>query len=113
MKGIYFPNWDAVLARTELPERLKRTFGITIRWYLSFCRRSRAGVNHDSARGFIEWAQDQKQPETWQVEQWKEAIRSIVPPNRRTLWRPLREKRLQGGLILRDPGGNRHGRAHF
>ncbi len=75
MKGTYFPNWDAVLARTELPERLKRTFGITIRWYLSFCRRSRAGVNHDSARGFIEWAQDQKQPETWQVEQWKEAIR--------------------------------------
>ena len=32
-------------------------------------------MNHESARGFIEWAQQEKQPEPWQVEQWKEAIR--------------------------------------
>ena len=75
MKEIHFPNWDAALAQTKLPERLRKTFQITIRWYLSFCRRSRAGVNHESARGFIEWAQQEKQPEAWQVEQWKEAIR--------------------------------------
>jgi len=74
MKEIHFPNWDAVLARTDLPERLRNTYQITIRWYLSFCRRSRAGVNHESARGFIEWAQQEKKPEAWQVEQWKEAI---------------------------------------
>src|SRR6266487_6972098 len=75
MKEIHFPNWDAVLERAKLPDRLKRTFQITIRWYLSFCRRSRAGVNHESARGFIGWAQQEKRPEAWQVEQWKEAIR--------------------------------------
>ncbi len=75
MKEIHFPNWDAVLERAKLPDRLKRTFQITIRWYLSFCRRSRAGVNHESARGFIEWAQQEKQPEAWQLEEWKEAIR--------------------------------------
>jgi integron integrase len=75
MKEIHFPNWDAVLAWTDLPERLRNTYQITIRWYLSFCRRSRAGVNHESARGFIEWAQQEKKPEAWQVEQWKEAIR--------------------------------------
>ena len=32
-------------------------------------------MNHESARSFIEWAQQEKQPEAWQVEQWKEAIR--------------------------------------
>ena len=68
MKEIHFPNWDAVLARTDLPERLRNTYQITIRWYLSFCRRSRAGVNHESARGFIEWAQQEKKPEAWQVD---------------------------------------------
>jgi len=41
-------------------------------------------VNHESARGFIEWAQQEKQPEPWQVEQWKEAIGWFyLPPNRR------------------------------
>ena len=33
MKEIHFPNWDAVLARTDLPERLRNTYQITIRWY--------------------------------------------------------------------------------
>ena len=79
MKEIHFPNWDAVLANAKLPERLRKTFQITIRWYLNFCRRSRAGVNHESARAFIEWAQQEKQPEAWQVEQWKEAIRWFPP----------------------------------
>ena len=75
MREIHFLNWDAVLARTELADRLKRTFQITIRWYLSFCRRTRSGVNHESARAFMDWAQQEKQAEGWQVEQWKEAIR--------------------------------------
>lgn len=75
MKEAFFPNWQEALACSELDERTRRTFTITIRWYLGFCARSRAGVNHESARDFIEWAQAEKQAEEWKVERWRAAIR--------------------------------------
>ena len=62
MKEIRFPNWREVLAQTELPEREKRSFEITLRWYLSFCRRGRAGVTVQSARDFVAWAGQEKKP---------------------------------------------------
>jgi integron integrase len=75
VQEVDFPGWQEALGRAELPGRLKRSFEITIRWYLGFCRRGRGGVNVQSARDFIEWAVKEKQPEDWQVEQWKEGIR--------------------------------------
>jgi hypothetical protein len=74
MREIEFRQWAEVLARTNLPERQKASWTITLKWYLGFCRRSRAGVTVQSARDFIEWAQREKQPEPWQVEGWKEAL---------------------------------------
>src|SRR5512141_2983507 len=73
MQRIDFPEWQEVLAQAELPERRKRSFEITIRWYLSFCRRGRAEVTFESARDFIAWALQEKQAQDWQVEEWKEA----------------------------------------
>jgi hypothetical protein len=75
MRRIDFPEWREVLTQAELPERLKSSFEITIRWYLSFCQRGRAQVTVQSARDFIAWAVDEKHPQSWQVEHWKEAIR--------------------------------------
>ena len=75
MREIRFRNWAEVLARLDLPERQKASWTITIRWYLGFCRRSRAGVTVQSAREFIVWAQQEKQAKPWQVERWKEPIR--------------------------------------
>lgn len=75
MREIGFQNWAEVLAQANLPERLKESWAITLRWYLSFCRRSRVGVNAPSAREFVVWAQQEKQAQAWQVEEWKEAIR--------------------------------------
>jgi integron integrase len=74
MKRIAFGQWAEMLARTDLPERRKESWAILLKWYLGFCRRSRAGVNVQSARDFIEWAQKEKQPQPWQVEGWKEAL---------------------------------------
>jgi hypothetical protein len=45
MKEIKFPDWNEALARAGFAERRKTSFEITVRWYLNFCRRSRAGVN--------------------------------------------------------------------
>jgi integron integrase len=75
MQPINFPEWGDALAAAALPNRVKHSFEITIRWYLSFCRRGRAEVTVESARDFIGWATEQKQPQNWQLEDWKEAIR--------------------------------------
>jgi integron integrase len=75
VQEVDFPGWQEALGRAELPGKMKRSFEITIRWYLGFCRRGRGGVNVQSARDFIGWAVKEKQPRDWQVEQWKEGIR--------------------------------------
>ena len=75
MRTIHFPEWPQVLAQAALPERLQHSFEITIRWYLSFCRRGRAEVTVQSARDFMAWAVQEKHPPEWQVEEWKEAVR--------------------------------------
>jgi hypothetical protein len=75
MKGLDVSQWEQWLAQSPLVERQKRSFGITVRWYLSFCRRGRSEVPHQSARDFIEWARKEKRPQEWQVEGWKGAIR--------------------------------------
>jgi integron integrase len=64
-----------VLAQAPLPESFRRSTQITIRWYLSFCRRARVEASVQSARDFIEWAAREKHPEPWQLEDWKEGIR--------------------------------------
>jgi hypothetical protein len=74
MREIEFRQWAEVLAQSSLPERQKASWTITLKWYLGFCRRARAGVNVQSAREFIAWAQQEKQPQPWQVERWKEAL---------------------------------------
>jgi hypothetical protein len=75
MEEIDSPEWQEVLAQAEMPARLKQSFEITIRWYLSFCRCGRGRVGFESARDFIEWAAREKQPQDWNLEQWKEGIR--------------------------------------
>jgi integron integrase len=75
MKVIQFPEWAEILEGQELPNRLKQSFEITIRWFLNFCVRGRAQVTVQSARDFIEWAASERTPQPWQLEQWKEALR--------------------------------------
>lgn len=75
MKEINFPNWPEALEQSGLPDRQRKSYRITIGWFLSFCRRGRSPVTHPAARDFIDWARAQKNPQPWQLEGWKEAIR--------------------------------------
>jgi len=75
MEEVRFRDWAERLERAEVPEQQRRSWAITVRWYLSFCRRGRGGVNHQTARDFIAWAQQAKSPEPWQLESWREALR--------------------------------------
>jgi hypothetical protein len=70
-----FHDWDQYLEAAPLSSQHRQSFGITIRWYLGFCRRSHTGVSFQSARSFIDWATEEKSPEPWKLEEWKEAIR--------------------------------------
>ncbi|MDA1276243.1 MAG: hypothetical protein O2960_19685 [Verrucomicrobia bacterium] len=78
MKELHFSDWHQCLIRYRLPQRQRKSFEITIRWFLGFCRRSRAQVTTQSARDFIEWASREKEPESWRLEDWKEAIRPAL-----------------------------------
>ena len=74
MEAVRFEQWAEVLAGTDLPHWQKQSWSTTLRWYLSFCRRSRAAVRVETAREFVAWAQEQKQAQAWQVVGWKEAL---------------------------------------
>jgi hypothetical protein len=70
-----FPDWPQVLAQAPLSPAHRESYAITLRWYLSFCRRGRVPVDHGSARQFVNWAVEQKHPEPWKLERWKDALR--------------------------------------
>ena len=74
-RRFFFPDWTKALAQAPLSPAHRESYAITLRWYLSFCRRGRVPVDHASARQFIDWAVEQKHPEPWKLECWKDAIR--------------------------------------
>jgi hypothetical protein len=41
MRELRFEGWQEALHGAELSARHKRSWAITVRWYLSFCRRGR------------------------------------------------------------------------
>ena len=75
MKIIHFPRWAEVLDACDLSRQEREGFRVTLRWYLSWCAKQRVGCSVESARGFIEWAEGEKQPKEWVLERWKDALR--------------------------------------
>ena len=72
---LWFPTWPDRLAESELEELRRESFGITIRWYLSFCKRSRVRATKRTARDFIEVAREEKGASEAELERWREGIR--------------------------------------
>lgn len=103
MENIYFHDWVEVLEEAELPVKVRSSWRITIGWYLGYCRRSRAGVNFDSAREFIAWAEKEKRAEPWQLEGWKEAIRWFFREAKRG--KAEFEARSSGAVVGSDAAG--------
>ena len=75
MKIIQFPRWAEVLGASDLPQKDRESYRVTLRWYLGWCHRHGVGCSFESARNFIEWAQEEKQANDWMVERWREPIR--------------------------------------
>ena len=73
-KLLHFPRWAEVLRNSDLPDKVKRSYEITLRWYLAWCHKRDVGCSVDSARAFVIWARQEKKANDWLVERWKEAI---------------------------------------
>ena len=75
MEMIHFPRWAEVLSKSSLDERTAENYRVSIRWYLSWCRKCGLGCTVKSATDFVEWAHAEKNASEWMVERWKEGIR--------------------------------------
>lgn len=74
-KRVNFPNWELVLAAACDLGDDRKSYAITIRWFLGWCRRQSYPVQIDSAIRFLKWAEDTKTPTSFALQAWKSALR--------------------------------------
>lgn len=74
-RNLWFPDWPRELQESEFSEVTKESYAVTLRWYMSFCKRSRAGINKQSANDFIEMVRREKPVSETTLELYREAIR--------------------------------------
>jgi integron integrase len=75
-RPVDFRQWGNVLEEdATVPPHLKRQFGITIRWYLSYCRKEGLRASFASAKLFFIHVDHERNPQDWQKEQWRNALR--------------------------------------
>lgn len=74
MKYVTFPRWAEILQSTDLPDELRDSYRVTLRWYLSWCRERRQRCSVTSARAFADWALLEKKPSEPTVRRWREAL---------------------------------------
>lgn len=100
MSAVYFSNWAKALEASGLPPQIIKSHFIVIRWFLSYLSKLGQPVTVETARNFINFVVEEKDPEEWMVERWKAGIRwfFVNAPVRK----PLRESKSQ-----REEGGRR------
>ena len=67
---VTYVNWREELAASGLPERERKSYEITLNWYLSFCKKARCRASKQSANAFIETVKRERAPERFQIAQW-------------------------------------------
>ena len=74
MITVSFPNWSEALRDAGLPEKTRKSFEISIKWYLGFLASKGVPATVESAREFIESTARARKPEEWMLEQWRAAL---------------------------------------
>lgn len=74
MKYISFPRWAEALDGSDIPEEIRESYKVTLRWYLSWCRTWRKRCTIASAQAFMNWAVAEKKPAGVTVARWREAM---------------------------------------
>ncbi|EDY81616.1 integron integrase subfamily, putative [Verrucomicrobiia bacterium DG1235] len=72
---VMFRDWAVVLEGADLPEDVRKSFRITINWFLSFCKRARCEVTKESANAFFAKVKREKRPAKNHLVGWMNALR--------------------------------------
>jgi len=90
MNIVSFQNWAEVLAAADLPEKVKNSHKIVIRWYLGYLRKVGKPASVETARAFVEGLVEERRPADWMVEGWRQGLNWFFKeaPVRRRLAEP-------------------------
>ena len=102
MITVSFPNWSDALSEADLPEKTRKSFEISIKWYLGFLAKKGVPASVESAREFIETNARTRKPEEWMLEQWRAALNWF--------FRHAPHRRNRGDRAAKDDGWD-HGQA--
>ncbi len=74
-RPVSFPGWREVLEGSDLPSAEVKSFSITIKWYLGYCKKARCLASRDTANAFFETVKRERLPEAFQLNIWRNALR--------------------------------------
>jgi hypothetical protein len=74
MKVVHFSRWAEILKTDSLSSQEREGYAVTIRWYLSWCRKCCIVCAVESAKDFVSWAQAEKTASEWAMGRWKDVI---------------------------------------
>ena len=72
---VSFAEWREALELSGLPQRDIKSYSITIKWYLGYCKRARSRASKRTANAFIETVVREKRPSPALKTQWMNALR--------------------------------------
>lgn len=72
-RQIHFPQWQDALQSVP-DEGLQQSRSITIKWYLSWCKRRGRPVTANTASDFLGEMLVEKQPQKWAFESWRQSL---------------------------------------
>jgi hypothetical protein len=75
MKTVFFPDWAGFLGRSGLEERVIRSYGVVIRWYLGWLKARGERACCANARLFVAEKAALQSPEEWMLASWKAGLR--------------------------------------
>ena len=80
MKAIHFSGWEPTLERDSgLNVSDRASCKITIRCFLSDCKRSGVPANFEQARVFVGTMTQQQAPNAWVLQRWKDGLNCFFP----------------------------------
>jgi integron integrase len=75
MKTILFTHWENALETSGFHHSKIQSHKITIRWYLGWLKRRHENATCDNARRFVAELIQERSPEAWMAERWRQALR--------------------------------------
>lgn len=96
---VSFADWKDALLCSGLLEQDRKSYEITINWFLSYCRRSRSPATRRAANAFYETVKRERDPKPFQLTQWKNALAWFFRSADRDPGQPL----IPGELVASNP----------